>query len=404
MIKKELKVVTCLALILSIPNLSYAEQANPESSVTTEISAEKSSDALKTTTKEVVVTGYGLNHEQALKNALQSAVEQEVGVLIDSETVINNNEIIKNEILTASNGFVEKFDEISTSQNNGLIELKIKAKVKSQAVSEKIKSLNISSITIKDPSGLYAETVTKVQSKEDRQKILDKALEKILSSKSLSELLSVQLQNFNIDHKNSGDGKVPVIINYNISFNKESYSSKINDLEKTSSGIGAELNPTFDYPKIKNFNGKFLSLQGDQNIKAKENNLYIIIEKSKGIYITREWGIPSDLALNIEKESNILGDEIEHLEKQIKITILDKEKQIINGENENHDFMLLLGDLNGKDYVMHDSIYHMKPITFLPLYSYQGNGSSPKTEEKKTTSVLIPIESIGLIDKINIEL
>lgn len=140
-------------------------------------------------TKIIVVTGYGIDHDKALKNALQSAIEQQVGVLVDSETIIKNDELIKNEILTASNGFVEKYDEISTSVNNGLTEVKIKAEVKQQEVAKKIKSLNISMLKVQeDTSNIYAEVITKDKSKEDRVKMLDNTLQEILSEQSYNEL------------------------------------------------------------------------------------------------------------------------------------------------------------------------------------------------------------------------
>ena len=60
--------------------------------------------------KNITVTGYGNSKDEALKSAFQNAVEQEVGVLVDSKTVIRNNKLIKNKILTYSNGFNEIYN------------------------------------------------------------------------------------------------------------------------------------------------------------------------------------------------------------------------------------------------------------------------------------------------------
>jgi len=102
--------------------------------------------------KNIVVTGYGVDHEKALKNAFQSAVEQQIGVFIDSEEIIKNDNIIKSNILTASNGFIQEYTELSSIVNDGLVQVKIQAKVKSQEVERKINTLNISTLKIKDSS------------------------------------------------------------------------------------------------------------------------------------------------------------------------------------------------------------------------------------------------------------
>ena len=58
----------------------------------------------------VEVTGIGKDAESAEKSALYSAVQQAMGSYLDQETVIKNEEIIHEELLTVSQGFVEKYD------------------------------------------------------------------------------------------------------------------------------------------------------------------------------------------------------------------------------------------------------------------------------------------------------
>ena len=98
--------------------------------------------------KEIIATGYGTTQQQALDNAFKTAIEQYIGVVVDSETMMKNGKLIKDKILTASNGFIKSYKELSVDNSDGLIEVKINALVKSQKVFNKIKSLNIATIKL----------------------------------------------------------------------------------------------------------------------------------------------------------------------------------------------------------------------------------------------------------------
>ena len=45
-----------------------------------------------------------------MQNAFSEAIEQTVGVLVDAETVVKNDQLIRDEILTYSRGYVEKYE------------------------------------------------------------------------------------------------------------------------------------------------------------------------------------------------------------------------------------------------------------------------------------------------------
>ena len=95
-------------------------------------------------TTEVVATGVGIDADKALRNALMNAVQQAVGLVVDVETLVKNEAIVKDQILTYSDGYVEHFDKIKEGKrDDGLYEIKIKAIVKRRQLVEKLKDSKV---------------------------------------------------------------------------------------------------------------------------------------------------------------------------------------------------------------------------------------------------------------------
>ena len=139
-------VLMCLVMGMSVPSLLAADKAAPRE------------------TTVVIATGLGLNEEQALSNALRNAVRQVVGVLIDAETLIRNEQVVKEQILDFSPGFVEKYEKTnSLNKGNGLHEVTIKATVKRWQIVERVENLlNTKGYTGKfDGRALWTEIFTK---------------------------------------------------------------------------------------------------------------------------------------------------------------------------------------------------------------------------------------------------
>lgn len=66
--------------------------------------------------KKVIADGYGPTPEAALQNALQNAVEQAAGAYVSSITEIENDEIVKDEVLSLSHGFIKEHRKLSESK------------------------------------------------------------------------------------------------------------------------------------------------------------------------------------------------------------------------------------------------------------------------------------------------
>jgi len=129
-------------------------------------------------TQEVVGEGVGASADLALKDAFRNAVRQVVGAYVDAETLVKNDELVEDKILTYSNGFIKTFSEIAGSKKvqGGIYRVKIKAVVETGSVIAKLKASNIS-IKEVDGKGLFAEVVSKMDSEKDAAALLKKSFE-----------------------------------------------------------------------------------------------------------------------------------------------------------------------------------------------------------------------------------
>lgn len=93
--------------------------------------------------KIVYGRGTGETKEVAEKDACRNAIEFAVGTFIDSETQLKNEQLIKDEILSHSNGYIEKYEVTGASRSKrGLgVEVDVKAWVKMQEARKKIRDL-----------------------------------------------------------------------------------------------------------------------------------------------------------------------------------------------------------------------------------------------------------------------
>lgn len=65
----------------------------------------------------LMVTSDGATKDDAIKNALRTAIEQTYGVFVSANTDILNDDLVKDEIATISSGNIKKFTEVSYSKS-----------------------------------------------------------------------------------------------------------------------------------------------------------------------------------------------------------------------------------------------------------------------------------------------
>jgi len=127
--------------------------------------------------KEVVATGIGVDAQSAEKQALTAAVQQAVGSYLDTKTITDNEEVIKDRVLSLSNGFVSKYDVISgpKQRDDKLFEVTVKAQVQGGQVVAKLKEVNLIKGEVAGQN-LYAQNLTQMISSDDACKMLNEKL------------------------------------------------------------------------------------------------------------------------------------------------------------------------------------------------------------------------------------
>lgn len=77
----------------------------------------------------VTVTGQGGSERDALHNAMRTAIEQEIGVLVDSQTYVDNYRVISDKIYTNTEGYITDYQVLKKDKVNGIHTVTIKATV-----------------------------------------------------------------------------------------------------------------------------------------------------------------------------------------------------------------------------------------------------------------------------------
>jgi hypothetical protein len=126
--------------------------------------------------EKVVATGTGIDSEKATRSAIRNAVEQVIGLYVSSDTIVQNAQVLKDEVLTHSAGYVKDSRVISEEKNDdGLTVIKIEALVISTKLAQKIESLNIATKKVEGES-LFGEAISKIDQKQSGSKLLGAAL------------------------------------------------------------------------------------------------------------------------------------------------------------------------------------------------------------------------------------
>lgn len=77
----------------------------------------------------LVCVGEGATKNEALSNALRYAVEQTYGTFVSSQSIVINDELVSDETSSISTGQIVKYEELSSSENNGMTKVTVNATV-----------------------------------------------------------------------------------------------------------------------------------------------------------------------------------------------------------------------------------------------------------------------------------
>lgn len=124
--------------------------------------------------KRVVVEGVGPTVEEARKNAVRAAVVATVGEMVDAETLVENDEVVQDQILTYSNGYVDTMEVLSTKTDaSGFVTLRVRADVRKSQLQRKLTEV-MATTADADGESLFAEMLSRQNSVEDADKMFAK--------------------------------------------------------------------------------------------------------------------------------------------------------------------------------------------------------------------------------------
>jgi hypothetical protein len=120
--------------------------------------------------------GSGNSSDEALKDAFREAVRRAVGAYVDEETRVENDEVIKDQVLTHSKGFIDSYEKLSEKSEDGVTHVTIRAVVKPDAV---VSCLRKANVAMSDLPGeqFWAKVVSQRHGEKDAESLLRKALE-----------------------------------------------------------------------------------------------------------------------------------------------------------------------------------------------------------------------------------
>lgn len=135
--------------------------------------------------------GVGTDKMEALKDAYRDAVERAVGLYVDAEQMMKNEELVKDQILTQSNAYIENYKVAKESTaGNGLVSVTILANVRKRALTKKIRdAMPSSEIRLSDVNkNLHAQILTDFKANDDAVSIVKNELRDLQPLKQLMKL------------------------------------------------------------------------------------------------------------------------------------------------------------------------------------------------------------------------
>jgi hypothetical protein len=162
-----------LLILLSAPTQAQPEFPKSPEAPTSRALAPSHQEDPKTTI--VTVRGLGLTSSDAREDAQTAALYSAVGALVDSEIRISKDKILE-EIISASAGFIEKFEVIEEKKlKNGLFQIRARVTVRTNLLKKRLVEEKV--ITAKvDGGSLFAKAMSKKNNAQSANAIIAKNL------------------------------------------------------------------------------------------------------------------------------------------------------------------------------------------------------------------------------------
>ena len=139
----------------------------------------------------VKARGIGMGRLEALKDAYRDAVERGVGIYVDAEQLVKNDELVNEQILVHSNAYIEKYEIVKEETlTSGMASVVIIADVRKRALAAKVRDvLPARSIQLSEVNkNLHAQIVSEFKADEDALSIVSNELNELSPIEQLMDV------------------------------------------------------------------------------------------------------------------------------------------------------------------------------------------------------------------------
>lgn len=124
----------------------------------------------------VVVEGWGESEDDALRDAFRAAVRTVIGSIVSAMTVVDQDRLVLDRVVTYSDGFVDSYEILDTTYEAGHVHRRIRATVRKRDLGRYVRQ-ELSSSNI-DGRGLWPEVITKIERRESAVSLFQAILQR----------------------------------------------------------------------------------------------------------------------------------------------------------------------------------------------------------------------------------
>ena len=123
----------------------------------------------------VTVEGVGVDVASAKTDAYREAVRQVVGAFVDSASLVSNDQLIEDKVITLSSAFVEKSEPLKETQDGRLVRVRLRAHVRVNKLLDALRTNEISRVEV-DTESLMSQVRTKSDQAEGLEQLIRRVL------------------------------------------------------------------------------------------------------------------------------------------------------------------------------------------------------------------------------------
>ena len=133
--------------------------------------------------KDVVAIGLGVSEDAARREAYRNAVQSVIGAMVVAETIVENDALVRDKVLSHSDGYVSKAAQVGPARpaGDGLIEVTMRVTVKSGRLQQKLRDERIS-VSALDGAVLFEKALRHMEERERVSRGLAAMLETLPAS------------------------------------------------------------------------------------------------------------------------------------------------------------------------------------------------------------------------------